>query len=288
MKTCTKCKTEKSLDEFCSGGKYPWCGSCRKEYNEQRKKIVKEYYKNPEVQARVKEYNSKPEVKERQKQRSNVSKVKGYYKDYYSKSEVKERLKVYNSKPEVKEKQKEYHSRPEIKTRQKEYHSKPEIKARKKEYNKNKKIKNQSNKEYYTTYNSLPHVKERKYKQNAERRKNDIDYNLRNILRARFYSVVKLNNKQSSVLSLVGCTIEELRSFLEKQFLPEMTWENYGSIWEIDHILPCASFDLIKEEEQKKCFHYTNLQPLFKTTEIAESFGYKDYIGNRNKRHKII
>jgi len=284
MKTCTKCKTEKSLDEFCSGGKYPWCGSCRKEYSEQRKEIVKEYHKNPEVQARIKEYNSKSEVKERSKQRDNSSKAKKYRKEYFARPEVKERLKNYNSKPEVREKHKKYHSRPEVKERNKQnYKSKTKIPPLFGDIN----IK-ENYKEYYTLYNSLPHVKERKYKQNADRRKNDINYNLRNILRARFYSVVKLNNKQSSVLKLVGCTIEELRSYLEKQFLPEMTWENYGTIWEIDHILPCASFDLTKEEEQKKCFHYTNLQPLFKTTEIAESLGYKDYIGNRNKRHKII
>jgi hypothetical protein len=41
-----------------------------------------------------------------------------------------------------------------------------------------------------------------------------------------------------------------------------MNWENQGE-WHIDHILPCASFDLTKEEEQRKCFHYTNLQPLW-------------------------
>jgi hypothetical protein len=61
-----------------------------------------------------------------------------------------------------------------------------------------------------------------------------------------------------------------------------MTLDNYCE-WEIDHIKACANFDLTKLEEQKQCFHYTNLQPLFKTTEIAESFGYINQIGNRNK-----
>jgi len=50
-----------------------------------------------------------------------------------------------------------------------------------------------------------------------------------------------------------------------------MSWDNYGTgyngkgmeQWHIDHIIPCASFDLSKPSEQKKCFHYTNLQPLW-------------------------
>jgi hypothetical protein len=62
-----------------------------------------------------------------------------------------------------------------------------------------------------------------------------------------------------------------------------MTWENHGDIWEIDHIQPCSSFNLTQEIEQQKCFYYTNLQPLFKTTQIAQSLGYVNEIGNRNK-----
>ena len=43
-----------------------------------------------------------------------------------------------------------------------------------------------------------------------------------------------------------------------------MTWENHGRYgWHIDHIMPCSSFDLTDPEQQKKCFHYTNLQPLW-------------------------
>ena len=64
-----------------------------------------------------------------------------------------------------------------------------------------------------------------------------------------------------------------------------MTWENYGKYWHIDHIVPCYYFDLLKEEEQKRCFHYTNLQPLFARTQIINGV---EYIGNLNKRNKII
>jgi len=40
-------------------------------------------------------------------------------------------------------------------------------------------------------------------------------------------------------------------------------WDNYGSGWHIDHIRPCSSFDLSDEEQQRACFHHSNLQPLW-------------------------
>jgi len=57
-------------------------------------------------------------------------------------------------------------------------------------------------------------------------------------------------------------------------------------VWEVDHIKSCFKFDMNIVEEQKQCFNYVNLQPLFKTTKIAESFGYTNQIGNRNKSNK--
>lgn len=62
---------------------------------------------------------------------------------------------------------------------------------------------------------------------------------------------------------MLGCSYAELKKHLEGLFQPGMTWENRGE-WEIDHIRPCASFDLMIPEQQKCCFHYTNLQPLWK------------------------
>ena len=63
-------------------------------------------------------------------------------------------------------------------------------------------------------------------------------------------------------MKLCGCSLEKLKQHLESQFTEGMTWDNKGD-WHVDHIKPCASFDLTNPEEQKKCFHYTNLQPLW-------------------------
>jgi hypothetical protein len=71
-------------------------------------------------------------------------------------------------------------------------------------------------------------------------------------------------SKSKHTMELLGCSIEEFKIYLEKQFTKGMNWGNYGKKgWHIDHILPCASFDLTDPEQQKKCFHYTNLQPLW-------------------------
>lgn len=77
------------------------------------------------------------------------------------------------------------------------------------------------------------------------------------------------------MIKLIGCSIEDFWIYLESKFEPGMTRENYGKVWHIDHIMPCAIFDLTKPEHQKRCFHFSNLQPLF-----AED--------NRRKSDKIV
>ena len=79
-------------------------------------------------------------------------------------------------------------------------------------------------------------------------------------LHCRLYMAVK--EKTGNTMKLTGCSKEELLTFLEAEFENGMTWDNYGE-WHIDHIRPCASFNLEDPEEQKKCFHWTNLQPLW-------------------------
>jgi len=74
---------------------------------------------------------------------------------------------------------------------------------------------------------------------------------------------------------LLGCSISFLKIFLEAKFKEGMTWENHGE-WHIDHIKPCASFNLLNDDEQKKCFNYTNLQPLWALENLSKGFKYVD------------
>ena len=70
--------------------------------------------------------------------------------------------------------------------------------------------------------------------------------------------------KTAHTMEIVGCTTEELRAYFEMRFKSGMCWDNYGIRgWHIDHIRPCASFDLTDPEQQRICFNYTNLQPLW-------------------------
>jgi hypothetical protein len=71
-------------------------------------------------------------------------------------------------------------------------------------------------------------------------------------------------------MELLGCTIDFFKNHLESKFVEGMSWQNYGKGWHIDHIIPCVSFDLSKPEEQRKCFHFSNLQPLWAVDNIRK------------------
>lgn len=97
-----------------------------------------------------------------------------------------------------------------------------------------------------------------------QRKKVDPEFKLLKTLRSRLGSAIKRQNgtKSNNTLELTSCSLSFLKGYLECKFTEGMTWENHGE-WHIDHIKPCCSFNLLDQEEQKKCFHYTNLQPLW-------------------------
>jgi len=112
------------------------------------------------------------------------------------------------------------------------------------------------------------------YEKEYQRNKRKLDLNFRVLcnLKSRIPKLLKGTTQSNNTLKLLGCSLEFLRKHLQSKFTLGMTWSNYGA-WHVDHIKPCASFDLTKESEQLKCFHYTNLQPLWAKDNLIK--GYK-------------
>ena len=106
-----------------------------------------------------------------------------------------------------------------------------------------------------------------------KRNKINFKYKLTSNLRHRIYMALKGKVKSKTTMSLLGCSIDFLKKELEKKFLEGMTWENYGK-WHIDHIKPCAAFDLNDLKQQAECFHYSNLQPLWAIDNIKKGGNY--------------
>jgi len=148
----------------------------------------------------------------------------------------------------------------------------------------NKKLYNIKNKEKYNLYGinyrminkeklkqkSLEYriknrkiIRIRQYKYRDIKRKTDLYFKLSENLRSRIYCVLKgITKKSTRTLNLLGVkNVSEVKLHLEKQFKSWMTWDNHG-LWHIDHIIPCASFDLTCPVQQLACFNYKNLQQL--------------------------
>lgn len=102
------------------------------------------------------------------------------------------------------------------------------------------------------------------------RRKKDEKCRILHSLRARLNQATK-GRLSNSTKELIGCSLEQLKIHLENQFTEGMNWKNYGrSGWHMDHIKPCTSFDLTDPKQQKECFHYSNLQPLWAKENISK------------------
>jgi hypothetical protein len=198
----------------------------------------------------------------------NSLKKKEYNKRYWEKN--KERLKIKN-----RERGKRYRANPKNKEKIKESNRKYAIKNREKifayhaKYRKeNKEEINRKIREWY--YKNTKKVKKRIKMYNKVYR-NTLHFKIKDNMRRRIRTALKKDNgkKTQRTMKLVGCTVEELKQHIEKQFKPGMSWKK-RHLFHIDHIIPCASFDLTKLSQQKKCFHYTNLQPLWAIDNIKK------------------
>jgi len=137
-------------------------------------------------------------------------------------------------------------------------------KLRLKNYKKNNK---EAEKERNIKWNSKnrDHINERE----RNRYRYDIQAKLANVLRRRLGKAIKGNFKSGSAVNDLGCSISELKIYLESKFQPNMTWKNYGE-WHIDHIKPMGKYNLENRDELLEVCHYSNLQPLWKLDNLSK------------------
>jgi len=140
------------------------------------------------------------------------------------------------------------------------------------QYNKNYKKKYRDEiKEYNRTYNiqNRTTIQSRQTRTHKERRKTDMNYKMSILLRSRLQKFCRGN--YSSIQNLVGCSIQNFRYWIEYNFNHKMNWNNHGTIWHIDHVLPCSKFDLTNDDEMKICSNWKNLRPLLTEKNLAKN-----------------
>ena len=284
-KFCNSCKKDISISDFSKNSCHrDGTGSYCKKCTAKRSSI---YYEN-NVE-KVKKYRQ--ENSEKIKEKAKIKRLKNYEehlrreKNYRDKNKKKRNL--YNKQYkkahaiEISQRKKEYRKEHavEVSEQKKKYNSKNKAKIskwRKKYFKKNKIVMNAKRRERHR-------LNKNKYKAIWNRRqkerwaKND-EFRILVGLRNRINKVVKSQKtrKCNHTKEFIGCTVSDLKKYLESLFLPGMTWKNHNRYgWHIDHIRPCASFNLINPDEQIKCFHYTNLQPMWGTDNLTKNSSYQ-------------
>jgi len=114
----------------------------------------------------------------------------------------------------------------------------------------------------------------------------NINYRLKKSLASRLRTVLIKND---STMNYIGCNIQYLREWFEYNFTDEMNWDNYGSFWSIDHIIPVCKFDLTEEEQKLKCWNWSNLMPVtvkFNSSKKEIDSNQVNYILEKIKKFK--
>jgi hypothetical protein len=99
---------------------------------------------------------------------------------------------------------------------------------------------------------------------------NNLSHRLKCVLRKGARKALQSKAKRGRSIELLGCSIDRFKLHIENQFEFGMSWSNYGK-WHLDHIRPCASFDLRLRSHQQRCFHFTNYRPLWARDNILKN-----------------
>ena len=308
MKQCNKCKEWKDESEYYwrknTNNLNRICKQCiiiqHKEYWGKNKKEMKKrnkayYEKNKEeILLQDKEYNKRNKKiitkrcrKYYEKNREEILRKKKKYQEDH-RGEIAERMKRYRKKHrgEIAERKKEQYKKNKIKIakQHKMYYEKNKkkiLERKKKNYVKNRERITEINKKSCEKNRERILERKRKYQkehkdqQNAyktrkrhENPKLRLEHNISSVIRQSLKG--QKNGRQWE--SLVGFTLDDLVCHLEKQFTPEVTWDNYGSYWHLDHIIPLSYFkyETAEDTEFKMAWCLDNLQSLQKTLNFSK------------------
>ena len=99
----------------------------------------------------------------------------------------------------------------------------------------------------------------------GKRKGSDIHFKLTCNLRSKTNKACKSQNSRTTngTFDLLGCSHSLFKKCIIHQLSGDKTLENYGSVWQIGHCLDIASFNLLDEKEEKKCFNLIDLRPMF-------------------------
>lgn len=242
-KKCVDCIEVKSVSNFHIANIKRWkytsrCKPCMAKYKKNR------YWANHEVELdKMTASRVKPE---------NVLQRKEYYKK--NKSEYIERYRKYMADDEKKAEK---------------------LKKSKEQYRKNTDKIRERHKRNYEKPGNMEKLRQRHH----IRKLTDIEYIIKRRLRFRLRHIIKAvardNFKRISSAELLGCSMTFFKKHIENKFTEGMSWDRISEI-HIDHKKPCAKFDLTKESEQRLCFHYSNLQPLWKLDNLRKGSFYQE------------
>ena len=241
-----------------------------------KKKWTKKYNKSAKAKKSQRAWYLRNIEKSRAKSRKYHKSAKGKAarKRYYDKnkknkdfrlSQKKSRLKYYKkNKEKILNYQKEFRNKNKKLIAKRNKNWRINNKEKKKKIDQNYRIKNRKK----LSAQKLLWAQ----KIGRKRRRNNPQTRMRDNLSKRLNKILKERKiiKSQKMQNLIGCSSKKLFEHLSKLFKPSMKWENYGK-WHVDHIIPCSSFDLTNVKEQKICFNYKNLQPLWAIENLKKS-----------------
>ena len=213
------------------------------------------------IRASRRRYKARPEVKERARQRAKERnqrpEVKAQGREYMRQKRKSPEFRAKEAQ-KMRERRKDPAVRDRMRKHHEEYSKRPEVIEKRKRYR------------------NLPHVKERTREmarmRSRKRAAESPAFRLVRAVRARVHDCLRKHHikKSQRTFEYVGCSPDTLRLCLEARFEPGMTWDNYGSAWHVDHIIPLSAYDLTDPEQQREAFHYTNLQPMWAHENMAK------------------